>query len=346
MITLETIVESIKLQLKPRITEDVIIHDSWLIQMVNESRAALVRALYVSGDNFIPFFQSFTGASVADESGFTKLILPSRLLEGLGRRNILYLNDTVSMKNPQYHYCSYEELVNYSLHRFGGNQKAFTEMSDHILLSGPTGTINGKFIFEAPNDITGYDYKVTPYPIGANNVRQLELVTFDHILPKLGMPVDSINDGIDSTRGVGLGQQAQVDAQGKQIEAQQEAFDKNMKLQAQQLFDQRELAKEQVDVNQKQIDAQKSQLDSQKEAYDKTIRLQAQQLFDQNQSISEQIDSQRQQLEAQREQMELQKKQFDKQQQLQAQQVFDQREAMYDQLNAQKELNDLNSRKQ
>ena len=56
MITLETIVESIKLQLKPRITEDVIIHDSWLIQMVNESRAALVRALYVSGDNFIPFF--------------------------------------------------------------------------------------------------------------------------------------------------------------------------------------------------------------------------------------------------------------------------------------------------
>ena len=138
MITLETIVESIKLQLKPRITEDVIIHDSWLIQMVNESRAALVRALYVSGDNFIPFFQSFTGASVADESGFTKLILPSRLLEGLGRRNILYLNDSESMKNPQYHYCSYEELVNYSLHRFGGNQKAFTEMSDHILLSGPT----------------------------------------------------------------------------------------------------------------------------------------------------------------------------------------------------------------
>ena len=182
MITLETIVESIKLQLKPRITEDVIIHDSWLIQMVNESRAALVRALYVSGDNFIPFFQSFTGASVADESGFTKLILPSRLLEGLGRRNILYLNDSPNMKNPQYHYCSYEELVNYSLHRFGGNQKAFTEMSDHILLSGPTGTINGKFIFEAPNDITGYDYKVTPYPIGANNVRQLELITFVAII--------------------------------------------------------------------------------------------------------------------------------------------------------------------
>ena len=101
MITLETIVESIKLQLKPRITEDVIIHDSWLIQMVNESRAALVRALYVSGDNFIPFFQDFTGASVEDESGFTKLILPSRLLEGLGRRNILYLNDSASMKNPQ-----------------------------------------------------------------------------------------------------------------------------------------------------------------------------------------------------------------------------------------------------
>ena len=248
MITLETIVESIKLQLKPRITEDVIIHDSWLIQMVNESRAALVRALYVSGDNFIPFFQSFTGASVSDESGFSKLMLPSRLLEGLGRRNILYLNDSANMKNPQYHYCSYEELVNYSLHRFGGNQKAFTEMSDHILLSGSAGTINGKFVFEAPNDITGYDYKLSPYPIGANNVRQLELITFDHILPKLGMPVDSINDGIDSTKGIGPGQQAQVDAQKSQLDSQKEAYDKTIRLQAQQLFDQREAMNDQLNA--------------------------------------------------------------------------------------------------
>ena len=293
MITLETIVESIKLQLKPRITEDVIIHDSWLIQMVNESRAALVRALYVSGDNFIPFFQSFTGASVVDESGFTKLILPSRLLEGLGRRNILYLNDSASMKNPQYHYCSYEELVNYSLHRFGGNQKAFTEMSDHILLSGPTGTINGKFIFEAPNDITGYDYKVTPYPIGANNVRQLELITFDHILPKLGMPVDSINDGIDSTRGVGLGQQAQIDAQGKQIEAQQEAFDKNMKLQAQQLFDQNQSIAEQIDSQRQQLEAQREQMELQKKQFDKQQQLQAQQVFDQREAMYDQLNAQK-----------------------------------------------------
>ena len=293
MITLETIVESIKLQLKPRITEDVIIHDSWLIQMVNESRAALVRALYVSGDNFIPFFQSFTGASVADESGFTKLILPSRLLEGLGRRNILYLNDSANMKNPQYHYCSYEELVNYSLHRFGGNQKAFTEMSDHILLSGPTGTINGKFIFEAPNDITGYDYKVTPYPIGANNVRQLELITFDHILPKLGMPVDSINDGIDSTKGIGLGQQAQVDAQKSQLDSQKEAYDKTIRLQAQQLFDQNQSIAEQIDSQRQQLEAQREQMELQKKQFDKQQQLQAQQVFDQREAMYDQLNAQK-----------------------------------------------------
>ena len=293
MITLETIVESIKLQLKPRITEDVIIHDSWLIQMVNESRAALVRALYVSGDNFIPFFQSFTGASVADESGFTKLILPSRLLEGLGRRNILYLNDSASMKNPQYHYCSYEELVNYSLHRFGGNQKAFTEMSDHILLSGPTGTINGRFIFEAPNDITGYDYKLTPYPIGANNVRQLELITFDHILPKLGMPVDSINDGIYSTKGIGPGQQAQVDAQKSQIDSQKEAYDKTIRLQAQQLFDQNQSISEQIDSQRQQLEAQREQMELQKKQFDKQQQLQAQQVFDQREAMYDQLNAQK-----------------------------------------------------
>ena len=293
MITLETIVESIKLQLKPRITEDVIIHDSWLIQMVNESRAALVRALYVSGDNFIPFFQSFTGASVADESGFTKLILPSRLLEGLGRRNILYLNDSASMKNPQYHYCSYEELVNYSLHRFGGNQKAFTEMSDHILLSGSAGTINGKFVFEAPNDITGYDYKLTPYPIGANNVRQLELITFDHILPKIGMPVDSINDGIDSTKGIGPGQQAQVDAQKSQLDSQKEAYDKTIRLQAQQLFDQNQSIAEQIDSQRQQLEAQREQMELQKKQFDKQQQLQAQQLFDQREAMYDQLNAQK-----------------------------------------------------
>lgn len=325
MITLETIVESIKMQLKPHITEDVILHDSWLIQMVNESRAALMKALFVSGDNLISFYQEYAWALIeTDGSTLKKFNLPSKLMEGIGRKNILYVGPG-DMNLPNFHYCSFEELISYSLHRFGSTNPSYADMSDHLLISNYNDVeIRGKFIFESPNDIPFYDYKETAYPIGANNVRQLELITFDHILPKIGLPTDTLNDGIDSTKGVGIGQQAQIEAQNKQIEAQQEAFQKNIKQQAQQLFDQRELANEQIESNQKQIESQRIQLELQKQQFEKQERLQAQQSFDQRDLSNEQIEANRKQLESQKIQLDLQQEQFNKQSRLQAQQVFDQ----------------------
>lgn len=345
MITLETIVESIKLQLKPHLTEDIVLHDKWLIQMVNEGRAALMRALFVSGENLISFYQEYVWTlQEVDGSSFKKFNLPSKLMEGVGKKNILYLGPS-NINLPEFHYCSFEELTNYTLHRFGTTNPAYTDMSDHLLIRNYNDNeIRGKFIFEIPNEVPFYDYKETPYPIGANNVRQLEVITFDHLLPKIGLPSDTLNDGIDSTKGVGLGQQAQVDAQGKQIEAQQEAFDKNMKLQAQQLFDQRELAKEQVEANQKQIDAQRVQLDMQKQQFDKQERLQAQQVFDQNVLAEAQLEANQKQIEAQQLQIQLQKEQIAKQERMQAQQIFDQAANVDEQMDMQRDS--LNPNKQ
>lgn len=216
MITLETIVESIKIQLKPHLTDDVILHDAWLIEMINESRAALMRSLFVSGDNFTAFFQEFTGSTIAYQTDISKLVLPSRLMEGIGKKNIQYLGP-VTLKSPEYHYCSFEELINYSYHRFGNTNVSYSDMSDWILITVPESTsCIGRFVFEVPNDLPTFVYETTPYPIGANNIRQLEIITFQHIAQKLGMPVDLINNGMDETKNASIGKQTQQQPQEQQ----------------------------------------------------------------------------------------------------------------------------------
>jgi len=218
MITLETIVESLKIQLKPHLTDDVIIHDAWLIEMINESRAALMRTLFSSGDNFIAFYQEMTITSIDYVTGIKKIVLPNgvKLMEGIGRKNILYVGPS-TLLSPQYHYCSYEELVNYTYHRFGSTLPSYCDMSDHILvLTDTNATFTVKAVIEAPNDMESYVYETTPYPIGANNVRQLEIITFQHIAQKLGMPVDLINNGIDETKNANIGKQAQQQQQEQQ----------------------------------------------------------------------------------------------------------------------------------
>jgi len=209
MITLESIVESIRLQLKPHLTDDVIIYDEWLIEMINQSRGALMRSLYVSGDNFIAFYQETTKTTVDYNGNFKKFVLDSKLMESIGRKNILYFGPA-TMGVPTYHYCGFEELMNYSLHRFGATQLAFCDMSDFLQIRAITNqSLVLKAVFEQPNLVLGYDYRVSAYPIGENNLRQLEIISFQHIAQKLGMPVDVINNGMDETKNTNIGKQVQ-----------------------------------------------------------------------------------------------------------------------------------------
>ena len=216
MITLETIVESIKSQIKPHITDDIILHDEWLIEMINNSRAALMRSLFVSGDNFISFYQELTGTTVDMNANFKKLVLPSKLMESIGKKNILYLGPS-AMSTPEYHYCSFEELMNYNHHRFGKNNVAYCDRGDYLQIKTTTNaSLLLNAVFEVPNEVTGYVYETSPYPIGANNVRQLEIITFQHIAPKLGIPVDVLNNGMDETKNANIGKQAQQQPQEQQ----------------------------------------------------------------------------------------------------------------------------------
>jgi len=221
MITLESIVESIKIQIKPHLTDDVIIHDAWLIEMINESRGALMRSLFTSGDNFIAFFQEYTRTLDDFNANFKKFVLPSKLMQGIGKKNILYFGPE-EMGAPTYHYCSFEELMNYNYHRFGASKLAFADMGTYLQVrtnSKPTLVL--KAIFEVPNDFDDFVYETSPYPIGENNVRQLEIITFQHIASKLGMPVDLINNGMDETKNASVNKQVQQSEQQQPQEQQQ-----------------------------------------------------------------------------------------------------------------------------
>lgn len=220
MITLEKIVESIKLQLKPHLTDDVIVHDEWLIEMINASRAAMVKSLYVAGDNFVDFYQeiqldsisqdTISGTNILFDKPFEKIVLPTKIMSGIGKKNIQYLGSyDYSVRNMDN--VSFSEFINYSEHRFGSDLPCYTDFSDSIMIKNTSGQKKWliRSLFEFPNTVPNYVYESTPYPIGLNNHRQLEIITFQHIAQKLGMPVDLLNNGMDETKNANIGKQAQ-----------------------------------------------------------------------------------------------------------------------------------------
>lgn len=220
MITLESIVESLKLQLKPHLNDDVKLFDEFIIRMVDDTRAALIRSLYISHDNLTSFYQQFraTISSVYDGSGdepiymYSMLDLPTRLLSGCGRKNLQNIQEINNrFSTLDLHYCSYQEFMSYDGHVYGANSFVVTDIGDELLVKEREPSIYDKqmlvrAIVETPSLVPGFQYTTTEYPIGAINLRQLEIVTFQHLAAKLGMPVDVINNGYDETKNANIPQ--------------------------------------------------------------------------------------------------------------------------------------------
>lgn len=220
MITLESIVESLKLQLKPHLNDDVKLFDEFIIRMVDDTRAALIRSLYISHDNLTSFYQQFVVTGNKIYSGklenrkyeYTRLILPTRLLSGCGRKNIQnIILSTGEFFGLDLHYCSYQEFMSYGDHVYGKNSFVVTDIGNYLLVKervvdSSAGQLLVRAIVETPSLVPGFQYESTEYPIGANNLRQLEIVTFQHLAAKLGMPVDVINNGYDETKNANIPQ--------------------------------------------------------------------------------------------------------------------------------------------
>lgn len=224
MVTLESIVESIKLQLRPHLNDDIKLYDEFIIRMVNDTRAAMIKALYVSNDALTQFYQQIDVKASAyfDSSGdedvylYSDIELPTSLMNGCGRKNIQNISkENLTFSNLTMHYCSYEEFMAYEHHIYGKNNFIVCDQGNKLLVKHQS--LNSqeevdlilRGIFEYPEMVADYDYKTSLYPIGANNLRQLEIVTFQHIASKFGMPVDVINNGYDETKNANVPKQKQ-----------------------------------------------------------------------------------------------------------------------------------------
>ena len=219
MITLESIVESIKHQLKPYLNDDTRLYDEFIIRMIDDTRATLIKAVQVSNESLTPYYQDYVPTLAAwrngdDEYMYSEFALPSRLMSNVGRKNIQNINvDNLIFSSLDFHYCTYEEFMAYSNHVYGKDAVRICNYGDKVLLyhekfeDGPDILFRG--IFETPSVLPDYDYKTSSYPVSASILRQLEIVTFQHIAVKLGMPADVVNNGYDETKNAQVPQQKQ-----------------------------------------------------------------------------------------------------------------------------------------
>lgn len=225
MTTLEKLVESIKIQLKPHITDDVVISEEWLIDIINQSRGAMLIKKYVANENFINYYQEITLDTVI-QNKFTYLgiDIPFRnelalseipeLIQRIGRKNIDYVG-SVDHSTVEIQYVDFNELIAYQHHRFGNSFPCYTIKGNTFMVRNSRGQSKWliRALFGVPNDVPGFDYSTSRYPIDEADIRQLEILTFQHIAPKLGMPVDVLNNGQDETKNAAVNQQVKQSQQ-------------------------------------------------------------------------------------------------------------------------------------
>lgn len=227
MITFEKLVESIKKQLRPHITDDVDLSDSWLMDIINQSRGAMLIKKYVANENFVNYYQEIEFDAVVTNSfevnGITipyatelqTYQLPA-LISRIGRKNIDYLGSK-DLRSKMIDYVSFNEFIDYQYHRFGATQTCYTLRSNTLMIRNAKGQTKWliRALFGSVQDVPGFEYESSMYPIDEADIRQLEILTFQHIAIKLGMPVDVFNNGQDETKNAAVSQQVNAQQQAE-----------------------------------------------------------------------------------------------------------------------------------
>lgn len=213
-LTLQRIVHSIMDQVKPHLTDDVVLSEEWYIDMINQSRTALINNLYISNSNFNGYYQEgdFNSKELFEirevgksypipfKFGIQELIIP-KLVNTAGKKNIQYLG-SLDYSTDMITNVSFKEFSTYQYHRFGNSLPIYTELGERIFIRNSKNQTKWKLraIFAVPQEIKDYDYETSIYPIDPANLRQLEIITFQHIASKLNMPSDTFNNAVDETK--------------------------------------------------------------------------------------------------------------------------------------------------
>ena len=129
MTTLTLLVESIIKQLKPHLTDDVDISETWIKEVIHQSRAALINKKFLSGELFNNYYQEMEittttkkgtivgGRYIPFTFSFETATIPE-ILHKSGKRAIDYFG-SIDFSTTQIDYIEFNEFISYSYHRLG-----------------------------------------------------------------------------------------------------------------------------------------------------------------------------------------------------------------------------------
>lgn len=212
--TLAQITESIIKQIKPHITDDQPLSEAWIQDEINDSRAALVRPLYTARDMFAGWHQTLAleaeddssitidGVEIEYEETFKKIQLPGTLIDGMEWKNIQYLGaHGYAASSIGFQRVNVKEFVSYGNHRFGSTHPCYFVNGDVIYVKNSEQYLYLlTACFHDPRVVSGYNVDTSEYPIPQSLHRRLEMITFQHIAPKLNLPIDLISNHLDESR--------------------------------------------------------------------------------------------------------------------------------------------------
>lgn len=219
-ITLEKHVDSLISQLRPHLTSDVVISPEWVADMIHASRSALVPALYNGRASFEGWYQPLylkavkVGKMTVDGLNFTptmetyKIVLPCNLMQGMGMKNIQYLT-SLDMDGHNYSRVSMNEFLSYKYHRYGKDNPIYVT-DGHVIYLRNVGSqvyYNASLCLDNPTAAPNFTWESSVYPLPGHLHRKMEIVAFQHMAPKLGMPVDLLNNALDETKNAPVQQQ-------------------------------------------------------------------------------------------------------------------------------------------
>ena len=211
--TLAAIRDGIIKQMKPDANNDIDISEEWIEDAIDMARASLVRKLVNSNDDFSGWYQTVSlesemkksilidGYNYELKNPISVITLPGELMQGMKWRNVIHFGQ-LGFEQLNYGRVSMREFQEYKFHRFGNNSPIYFVDGDKIYIRG-----NGLHryftvtaIFAKPTCVPDYSIDQSIYPLPVSLLLNLEIIVFQHLGPKVSLPVDSVPDGLDGTR--------------------------------------------------------------------------------------------------------------------------------------------------
>lgn len=227
--TLSLLVESMMEQLRPHITQDVMLSQDMIADQIHDSRAALVPRLYAEKNTFDGWFQernyeseiiktiTIGGYSYSLKVPTNRIVLDGPLMSDMSFKNIRFFGSHDVGSEP-FNRVTQEQFLTNKHQRYGNNQPIYFVDGSTIYIQNAMDMMyyRSSMCYANPTLVDGYSWDTTLYPLPLTAHRKMEIILFQHLGPKLQMPVDILNNLLDETKNAPVMQQVRQTEQQQQ----------------------------------------------------------------------------------------------------------------------------------